>query len=81
MQTVIVHGPKACGKTRNKEALRRKFRCMGVVDDFGWRRHNPLTRGFLHLSNESASHLEKITAGQDVEIVAFEDAMKGVEPA
>lgn len=35
---IVIHGPPACGKTRNKEALRRHFGCRRIVD--GWEAHS-----------------------------------------
>jgi len=33
-QNVVVHGPMACGKTRNAQALKRHFGLQHVVDDY-----------------------------------------------
>ena len=33
MRHVLVHGPKACGKTRNKDQLAKAFGCRAIVDD------------------------------------------------
>ena len=84
MPTVIVHGPQACGKTRNAEALRAKFGCTGIVDDFGHRRGDTIVPGHLHLSNEPLAKLEKFDTRNgrrvgDVEIVAFDKAIQGVQ--
>lgn len=31
---IIVHGPQACGKTYNRERLRKHFECTRIID--GW---------------------------------------------
>lgn len=31
---VIIHGPAGCGKTTFKEALRRKYKCARVIDEW-----------------------------------------------
>lgn len=51
MKKIIVHGPPACGKTRNAEALAAHFNVNVVVDDFDPKRHR-LVSGALHLSHE-----------------------------
>lgn len=35
MSSVIVYGPRGCGKTRNAEALRKAYRCASIVDEAG----------------------------------------------
>ena len=32
--TVLIHGPQGCGKTRNAQALAEHFGCSKVVDDW-----------------------------------------------
>lgn len=32
MKHVLIHGPMACGKTRNKQKLAKAFGCQNVVD-------------------------------------------------
>ena len=51
MMTVVVHGPRACGKTRNAQAIAAHFRCRAIVDDFDRSIHH-LTPGALHLTSE-----------------------------
>jgi hypothetical protein len=48
--SVIVTGPKACGKTRSAEALRRHFGLVDVVDDWDGRSAVPMA-GTLILTN------------------------------
>lgn len=31
--SIIVHGPQGCGKTRNKHALKQHFGCVRILDD------------------------------------------------
>lgn len=49
--TVVVFGPRGCGKTHNAEALAAHFGLRIVVDDWDPHRH-VLTPGALHLSQE-----------------------------
>lgn len=53
MPTVIVVAPMACGKTRNADAIARRFGCHSVVDD--WSKRDMLLPGALHLTNEMPS--------------------------
>lgn len=48
--SVIIYGPKASGKTSNRDALKKHFGCSLVVDD--WCPREPLIKGALHLTNE-----------------------------
>ena len=57
MPTVIVQGPMACGKTRNRVALARHFGCLIVVEDWNPATHR-LTRNALHLTNADASNVD-----------------------
>ncbi len=41
---VIIHGPMACGKTRNKQALMHAFRCDHAIDDWDGRESLSLTK-------------------------------------
>ena len=45
---VIIYGPQGCGKTRNKEALRKAVGCDEVVDD--WEPGDPVERNTLYLT-------------------------------
>jgi hypothetical protein len=51
MKTVIVHGPRACGKTRNAARIAAYFGIDTIVDDWDERRHE-ITIGAIHLTNE-----------------------------
>jgi nicotinamide riboside kinase len=35
MNIVIIHGPKASGKTTNAELLKRHYGCRRIVDEWG----------------------------------------------
>ena len=50
-RTIVVYGPKACGKTKHRDALARHFGCTRIVDDFDQHRDR-LTPGALHLAHE-----------------------------
>lgn len=47
--TVVIHGPKGCGKTRNAQALAAHFGCSSVVDD--WNGRDWIDDGSLVLTN------------------------------
>lgn len=49
--TVVVFGPRGCGKTHNAEALAAHFGLRIVVDDWDPHRH-VLTPDALHLSQD-----------------------------
>jgi hypothetical protein len=67
MATVIVHGPQGCGKTRNAEALRKRFGCKRVIElDTPRATVQP---GCLHLCNE----LPPVTTG--ARVLSFAKAM------
>lgn len=69
--TVIVHGPKACGKTRNAEMLARKYGCHSIVDD--WLNGHRIVPGALHLTYEN------VRPRPNVLVVAFRSL--GLNPA
>lgn len=48
--STIVHGPQACGKTRNAKALAAHFGCTSIVDD--WNGRSPLPANALALTHE-----------------------------
>ncbi|HOT98594.1 MAG TPA: hypothetical protein PKZ83_15805 [bacterium] len=68
--TVIIHGPQACGKTRNVQKLAEKYQCETVVDD--WMFCMPLKENALHLTFEEPPKGFKGAA-----VVDFDTAMKG----
>jgi len=47
--TVLIHGPQGCGKTRNAQALAEHFGCSKVVED--WNGRDPIAAGSLVLTN------------------------------
>ncbi len=49
MSIVIVHGPKASGKTRRAEELMRHYGCKRIIDE--WDGRAPLRDGDLALTN------------------------------
>jgi len=51
MKTVIVHGPRACGKTRNAARIAAYFGIDTIVDDWD-ERHHEITVGAIHLTNQ-----------------------------
>lgn len=48
--TTIIHGPQACGKTRNGERIRKAYGCSEIVDD--WTNRDKIEKGKLHLTQE-----------------------------
>ena len=53
MSAVIVYGPMASGKTRNKHALARHFGKSTIVDDYNGR--DPLPPSALALTNSDVT--------------------------
>ena len=49
METVIVYGPQGCGKTSSADALKKRFGCHRVIDE--WDGKTPLPEGALALTN------------------------------
>lgn len=47
--TVLIHGPQGCGKTRNAAALAAHFGCSHIVDD--WNGRDQVAPGALVLTN------------------------------
>ena len=52
MRTIIIYAEQGKGKTSNAERLRTHFGCSRVVDE--WVVGQPITRGALMLTNDSA---------------------------
>jgi len=48
--SVIVHGPQACGKTRNARALAAALGCNKILDD--WDGRTPIPHGALVLTSD-----------------------------
>lgn len=67
--TMIIYGPPASGKTRNKDALARYFRYETVVDE--WEPGQPITPNALHLAIELPYHLPP-----RIRVVEIEKALK-----
>lgn len=47
--TIVIHGPQGCGKTRSAEALAKHFGCSHIVDD--WNGRDKVAPGALVLTN------------------------------
>lgn len=56
MTSVIVYGPKGCGKTRNAQALARAYGCESVVDD--WLCGNAVSFNALHLTYDDPTQMK-----------------------
>lgn len=76
MKHILVHGPKACGKTRNKDQLAKAFGCQAIVDDMLSsqikRRVGDAKVKTLFLSYEVPGK----ALAQLVDVVSFDDAMR-----
>lgn len=73
MNTVIVYGPRGCGKTTNAEALRKHLCCERIVDD--WSAGRKVIEGALHLTTDSASAIIACIGSPVPRVVSFGDAM------
>ncbi|OJY65495.1 MAG: hypothetical protein BGP16_12775 [Sphingobium sp. 66-54] len=70
--TVIVHGPMACGKTSNKHLIAAAFGCESIVDD--WEpEHDHLIDGALHLTNSSLNAIQEVERIRAAQVIAFTD--------
>lgn len=47
--TIVIHGPQGCGKTRNAQALAKHFGCSRIVDD--WNGRSKVEPGSLVLTS------------------------------
>jgi MoxR-like ATPase len=47
--TIVIHGPQGCGKTRNAKKLAAHFGCARIVDD--WNGRDRVEAGSLVLTN------------------------------
>jgi|TARA_Y100001001_G_scaffold154252_1_gene168836 hypothetical protein len=63
MRTIIIYAEQGKGKTSNAERLRAHFGCSQVVD--AWAVGEPITRGALMLTNDSAV-LAGVPAGAEL---------------
>lgn len=68
--TVVVFGPRGCGKTFNANALAAHFGLHIVVDDWDPHMHR-LTPGALHLSNQQFTGMGKAALCIDFQDVKF----------
>ncbi|AWY09465.1 hypothetical protein vB_RpoS-V16_29 [Ruegeria phage vB_RpoS-V16] len=71
--TVIVHGPRGCGKTMNAKLLQAAFGCDAVVDP--WHPLESIQEGALHLTSHPEPRDHGIPAG--VEVYSFDQAVLG----
>lgn len=78
-RTIIVHGPRGCGKTHHGKDLARALGCREVID--GWAEMGlangflpPVTHGALHLTDLELS-AAVARPQQDVLILSFDAAM------
>lgn len=83
----IVHGPAACGKTRNKNLLRDHFGSERILDGWdartGWIDHGegPIRDGDLILTCAPPQAIRQAKSLREhhprrVQIVSFDDAMQ-----
>lgn len=75
--TLVVHGPQGCGKTRNANLLRDRFGCRDVVDEWD-PQTAPLEEGKLHLTQADVADITLAVeySGLDVVLtVSFTEAM------
>ncbi|MFA7278619.1 MAG: hypothetical protein WC100_00825 [Sterolibacterium sp.] len=56
--SVIIHGPQACGKSRNAKALAAHFNCSRIIDD--WNERLPLLPDTLMLTNEAPIEVKDV---------------------
>lgn len=71
-EIVIVHGPQACGKTRNSAALMKHFGCNKITDDW-YNGRCTLKPGTLALTTDAPPFDVK-----GAKVVSFSDAMKAI---
>ena len=69
-RTIVVYGPKGCGKTTNAERLREKFGCFGVLDEV---QNGFYVKGYLHLTSMPE---KRLLLAKNVEFISFAEAMK-----
>lgn len=69
--SVVVHGPKACGKTHNAELLRRHFKCEHVMDNFCYGQRVPPFNTLVLAEEPVLRHLPP-----KVQVVPYADAIK-----
>lgn len=79
MKHVLVHGPRGCGKTRNKDRLAKAFGCSAVVDEvslaeFKARAVDARVKT-LFLTNEDTGPGDH-AAARRAEVLSFNQAMQ-----
>lgn len=76
MKHVLVYGPQACGKTRNKDSLAKAFGCRSIVDGLLLseikRQADTATVKTLFLTFE----VPGAALARRVDVVPFDDAMR-----
>lgn len=71
--SLIVHGPKGCGKTRNAKRIAAAFGLYRIIDD--WARTNSLPQlGALALTNEP-QYINDARFGTTVDVLSYDKAM------
>ncbi len=73
--SIVVHGPQACGKTRNAKRIAAHFGLKKVVDDWEGRSAIPQS-GALVLTNVDPQAIKSAGA----RVLSFDQAMKLVGP-
>ena len=68
--SIVIHGPQACGKTRNAVALAKHFGCSSIIDDW---RGAPLPANALALTNVPPKSPETMLG---MRVLSFVDAMQ-----
>ena len=71
--TVVIHGPQGCGKTRNAQALAAHFGCSRVVDD--WNGQSKIEEGSLVLTNSMVFGIKVSALPVGRRFVPFSKAM------
>lgn len=80
--TVIIHGPMACGKTRHAQLFRSHYRCVRIQDSVvNGRAYDGeagrVQHGSLILTYESPKQISK-WAPDGARVVSFELAMREI---
>ena len=71
--TVLIHGPQGCGKTRNAQALAAHFGCSRIVDD--WNGQSKIEEGSLVLINAMVFRIKASALPVGRRFVPFTKAM------
>lgn len=80
MKSLIVYGPKGCGKTTHAEELMRRHGLTRVieVDGRATRYTEKLAEGVLFLTNARSSEAEATAKFNDLRVMSYENAMRTV---